>query len=553
MERMGRVARVEEELERMMVLGLLPGDDFLPSEQVLARQQGVSRATARQALLRLAARGLVVQHPGRRSRAVPLSEAVTLENLSVMLHGEDRAHPERRRLLDGYFALKRDTTVELLAVCCEKASQEELSRLEDACFALQGTAPWEKQRRWIEREFELLRLAAVVANRPGHFLLVRSLERSFWGMAGRLLAHLDGTAVRQWAWSAYHALGDRDVQALRQELPALLQAADDRMIGTLGPPPVEQIQGDADTLGLVRENPPGAVGPNRSACPTGSSQPPPAGTLSPEPEAGASGASGPNRTDSHTGLGETPPTEAPSQEVEAGARGAVGPNRSACHTGSGQDWPTEAPLPECEAGTRDTVKPNRSGCPTGSCQMSPTGIPSPAPEEGTRGTVGPSQSARPTGSDQTPLAETPSHEPETGALGTGWPNRSACPTGSLHAPPTWGFSSEPGSAGAASRSSCMSFGAARSPGCDNAMGAQMWSPVPWPLASPRAGDGTGRIGTLRQASVCLEAQCDDARARQPLLTVTARAGQGSSWAVELHPEEGTQRASWGVGIKLRWG
>jgi DNA-binding FadR family transcriptional regulator len=104
MERMGRVSRVEEELERMMVLGLLPGDDFLPSEQVLARQQGVSRATAREALLRLAARGLVVQHPGRRSRAVPLSEAVTLENLSVMLHGEDRAHPERQRLLEGYLA-----------------------------------------------------------------------------------------------------------------------------------------------------------------------------------------------------------------------------------------------------------------------------------------------------------------------------------------------------------------------------------------------------------------------------------------------------------------
>ena len=31
MERVGRVSLVEENLERMLVLGLLPGDDFLPS------------------------------------------------------------------------------------------------------------------------------------------------------------------------------------------------------------------------------------------------------------------------------------------------------------------------------------------------------------------------------------------------------------------------------------------------------------------------------------------------------------------------------------------
>jgi GntR family transcriptional regulator, transcriptional repressor for pyruvate dehydrogenase complex len=78
MERMGLVSHVEGDLERAIALGRLPKDGFLPSEQLLARRYGVSRATAWEALLRLAARGLVVQHPGRRSRAVPLSEAVTL-------------------------------------------------------------------------------------------------------------------------------------------------------------------------------------------------------------------------------------------------------------------------------------------------------------------------------------------------------------------------------------------------------------------------------------------------------------------------------------------
>jgi DNA-binding FadR family transcriptional regulator len=234
---MGLVSRVEEDLERVIALGRLPRDGFLPSEQLLARQLGVSRVTAREALLRLAARGLVVQHPGRRSRVVPLSQAVTLENLSVMLHGEDRAHPERRRLLEGFFALKRETMVELLAACCERASQEELHRLEDACFMLQGNAPWEEQGRWAEREFELLRLAALVADRPGHFLLVQSLERSFWVMARRLLPHLDCKAVRQWSLAAYHALGERDAQALRRELPTLLRVADQRLIDNLAPTP----------------------------------------------------------------------------------------------------------------------------------------------------------------------------------------------------------------------------------------------------------------------------------------------------------------------------
>jgi GntR family transcriptional regulator, transcriptional repressor for pyruvate dehydrogenase complex len=350
MERVGLVSRVEEDLEREIALGLLTRDGFLPSEQVLARQQGVSRAVAREALLRLAARGLVVQHPGRRSRAVPLSEAVTLENLSMMLHGEDRPHPERRRLLEGYFSLKRETSVELLAACCEHASQEDLNRLEAACFDLQGTGPWEDQRRWVEREFELLRLAALGANRVGQFLLVRSLERSFWGMAKRLLPYLDCGAVRQWAWSAYQALCDRDARALRRDLPALLQAADDR---------------------LMRWDLLGALSQDRSADQTASSQTSPAGSLPLESEEGAPGQGAPNRSASHTGLGHTPPAEAPSHESEGGASGAAGPNRSACHTGSCQEPPTGAPSLAAEMMGRGTMGPNRSDCPTGSHQMPP--------------------------------------------------------------------------------------------------------------------------------------------------------------------------------------
>ena len=74
--------------------------------------------------------------PAGRSRTVgatfsasPQSPiAVTLENLSVALHGVGQGHPEKQHLLEGYFALKRETAVELLAACCELASEEDVRR-----------------------------------------------------------------------------------------------------------------------------------------------------------------------------------------------------------------------------------------------------------------------------------------------------------------------------------------------------------------------------------------------------------------------------------------
>src|SRR5262245_11922847 len=120
MERWGLVSQLEAELERRISLGLVPQEGKLPSERTLASQYGVSRTTAREALVRLRARGLVEVHPGRRARAVVMEEAVKLENLGTALLGEGPSHPERHMLLAGYLELKREVTVELLAACCEK-------------------------------------------------------------------------------------------------------------------------------------------------------------------------------------------------------------------------------------------------------------------------------------------------------------------------------------------------------------------------------------------------------------------------------------------------
>ena len=341
LEPQGFVARIAEDLERTISQGRLPKDGSLPSEQSLARFYGVSRTTVREALKHLAARGVVVQHPGRRNRAAPLDVAVTLENLSLALHAIGPAHPERLRLLEGYLALKRETAVELLAICCERASQRELDQLVDACFILSDAARMEPEsRRWAELEFGLLRLAAGVAERPGHFLLIQSLEKSFWGMAGRLTPHLDSKSTHQWAQCAFHALLERDAQAVRRDLPALLKACDERLLNSLARvhkvddtpvAPSHAVEPDSE-----EKAEPGFVASEESPTPVSAS-------MGVEPRCEDTSALEPVLREESPltpaacpGVENSGPASAESRELP----GAVCANRSACRTGSCKLRPT---------------------------------------------------------------------------------------------------------------------------------------------------------------------------------------------------------------------
>ncbi len=285
MEHKGLVSRVAEQLEQTIALGQWP-KGRLPSERQMAQRYGVSRTTIRGALQGLAARGLIVQHPGRQSRTVPLGEALSLESLKLLLP-EGRQDMDRRPLLEGYFALKREVTVELLAACCEHASQPAVEQLLNASFALRDEARWqEKRTRWVEREFDLLRLAAQAADRPGHLLLLMSLEKAFRGLADALLPALQPEALQQWAQCVFNALADRDAQALRQQLPALLKAADEPLLDRLAP------VRDAHTV--PKPPPPhgevpvsGENASNWSACHTSSQQVQPTGRGSDHEEGGA--------------------------------------------------------------------------------------------------------------------------------------------------------------------------------------------------------------------------------------------------------------------------
>jgi GntR family transcriptional repressor for pyruvate dehydrogenase complex len=360
MERLGLVTQLERELERTISLGRLPRDGELPSEQTLAQQYGVSRTTAREALLRLAARGLVVQHPGRRTRAVALDEAVTLENLGVALHGEDSTHPQRRRLLEGYLSIKRDTTVELLAICCEQASDLELARLTSACFALEDSACWERQRsRWAALEFELLRQAARVADRPGPSLLLQSLERAFRGIHGRVEPYLDSSVLHQWARFAREALQQRDARALRTRLPALLEACDERVLAARAP--------SGETWGMLEglyEHPPQEPEPSKAAEPQNPSTP-------------VSEVSEDTKTQSHS-----TPASAVMEAAELHDPAAQAPVASEAasvpQTPMQQSEVSDSATEPAKAEAPGSLHAIRSGCMTGSGEVSPEGTP-PAP------------------------------------------------------------------------------------------------------------------------------------------------------------------------------
>ena len=236
MERWGLVTQLEAELERIISLGRVPEGGKLPSERTLASHYGVSRSTAREAMVRLRTRGLVEVHPGRRARAVVMEQVVRLENLSTALLGEGPSRPERHEMLVGYLELKREVTVELLAACCEKASEEELERVRNACFLLDSEVRWEMKRpRWVALEFELLRQAAMAAQRHGHWLLIQTLERTCRSMAGRVEPYLDSAALYRWTQCALDALCSKDVKGLRSRLPTLLQASDERVLQALAP------------------------------------------------------------------------------------------------------------------------------------------------------------------------------------------------------------------------------------------------------------------------------------------------------------------------------
>lgn len=331
-------------------------------------------------------------------------------------------------------------------------------------------AHWEESSVWVKREFELLRLAALAANRPGHFLLVQTLERSFWTMAGRVLPLLDHAAISRWGLCAFLALEDRDAQRLKRELPALLQSSDERVFSSRAPsheeytpPPVLHGSANQHLERSVETEPERAelsatVHLNRSACQT-----------SPR--------------------NELPEAEVPAESHQGGLPDAAVVHRTACQTSPRQEPPeSDIPYTPPERQSPDTVVAHWSTCQTRSREELPeSGLSCAPPERQWPDTIEAHRSTCQTRSCQA-LQEEPAHaegsQHRLPAMTVG--HRSACQTCSCQTLPARDFESAAmhGWAGGAS--------GRRRPEANGVCGVEedwraqtgsAWSPMPWARCS----------------------------------------------------------------------
>ncbi|GGX65203.1 FCD domain-containing protein [Saccharospirillum salsuginis] len=118
--------RVVEELERAIVEGIYPARERLPPERALAAELGVSRPTLREALNKLAVRGLIESRQGGGHRVkASLGSAFSDPLLELLGKHEGFEYDilEYRQALEGMAA----------GFAAERATQEDRARL-TACF-----------------------------------------------------------------------------------------------------------------------------------------------------------------------------------------------------------------------------------------------------------------------------------------------------------------------------------------------------------------------------------------------------------------------------------
>ncbi len=128
---------IVEQLETMILEGTLQPGERLPAERVLAEQFGVSRPSLREAVQRLAAKGLLVSRQGGGHYVAESLGSSFSDPLIGLLENRPDAHRdllEFRRTLEGdcaYYAAQRATEV-------DKAQLTEAYEALQACYSDDG-------------------------------------------------------------------------------------------------------------------------------------------------------------------------------------------------------------------------------------------------------------------------------------------------------------------------------------------------------------------------------------------------------------------------------
>lgn len=116
-------------LTDLITSGQIPAGQFLPSEQELCRQLGVSRATVREALRMLETRGLVTTRHGVGVQVSDETHRVVSESIGMLLRRRGVGPAD---ILEVRLMLECQAT----ALAAQRATAEDFARLESAVEAL---------------------------------------------------------------------------------------------------------------------------------------------------------------------------------------------------------------------------------------------------------------------------------------------------------------------------------------------------------------------------------------------------------------------------------
>jgi GntR family transcriptional repressor for pyruvate dehydrogenase complex len=182
---------VAKDLEQRILEGSLKAGDRLPSERNLALELNVSRPTLREAIQKLASKGLLETRHGGGSVVTDRLQATFSDPWKDML----QAHPllqadmlEFRHMLEG----------EAAKLAAERATDVDLQRIDAAYAALERAYDGEDMKLCIDTDVAFHQAIADAAHNSmiGH--LVASLMQVIHGHVSDNLVHLHALP-RQWA------------------------------------------------------------------------------------------------------------------------------------------------------------------------------------------------------------------------------------------------------------------------------------------------------------------------------------------------------------------
>ena len=208
-ERVRLSDHVTQELTRMLAAGRLKPGDVLPSESELARRFGVSKPVVREALNRLAARGVVVIQQGKQTSVTALSSVPLAGYFELAVRLADDGLREA-------IQLRSVLEPEIAALAAARIEDDELDALGVLVERLRALV--ETQDPWVEADLEFhLAIARASGNRLMQFLMeaLAGTIRENIRLLQRQRDLRDARATLRRHVAIYEALRARDPSAAR--------------------------------------------------------------------------------------------------------------------------------------------------------------------------------------------------------------------------------------------------------------------------------------------------------------------------------------------------